>query len=891
LDLHVEQISVSPNDDRHVTINMYSGLTMVWRIDGEIRAWIEGLQRMKTQVRPWQPLPSDTHIRDILHCWQPDMQSDSSSCVFYSLQTLPHLAQNVHLETVTGIAAAAVMWFSHGGATLSFALLPDQEICSPVTSPMTTPRSGGLRIEIPGKIASPRGESEALPLSSVVARNLASDVAHQGECTIDIIGCYLSDIVSVRHDTRETSDADLNRFCLELAFTDGVRLRLCYNSRYMRLACQHSINRLRTIVDERSADIDISSPRTKQSSMMAAMGLVSAPSAFVTGGGIQPPSYRPPTGSSQDQPPPPGWQGLSGAMEIKILSASKLGLTEGGVFSDASFNFAVGANAGSKQSAKPRDRGPLPCPRVVAYLPTQPPPSRLEVRSTPDLPERTANPIWNNTWIFTVEYSKDDPPPADIRLEVWNVDGRNEFLGEVTVPFPLEDCVHQHHLDLKKNPIKLQDKTKTVNGSLSCVVSFEAEHTDKSATAPLLGFSVARELRLLKNFQFKCICGTLGVEIVRAIGLRSADLLTSDPYCSVLVGSAPRQLSFWKTAVRFGTLNPVWREVHEFKINWPLDELEHAPEVKLEIWDFDSSSNDEFLGEITFALPHADGENFVDMEVQPNRSKSPNTVKGRLQARVYFKNQYGSDEPEGLDPYEKTFCEYFGTRVVDEQFARTIAPPLIFFHLGWRRILFSQVRDAWRRASYNLLASKSARGLKSRAQCYLELASSLCFATCVASVLLIVDFEPIGVGKVSASIGGFVAAVITPCPARVLANFIWHRPEPHVMVGHMGLGDHSPGTPSRLGEAALILSVLGLGAFLSLAKQEAVDNLWLAAAVIVGARLLVFPLLRSLRMTWMLSSAKVSKRYDWFFKLFPSVTTAHGALLEGLPWKMLAPPA
>jgi len=344
-----------------------------------------------------------------------------------------------------------------------------------------------------------------------------------------------------------------------------------------------------------------------------------------------------------------------------------------------------------------------------------------------------------------------------------------------------------------------------------------------------------------------------------------------------------------------GTLNPVWREIHEFQINWPRDEIESAPTVKIEVWDWDGVSADEFLGEISFPLPTGDGENLIDMEVQPNRSKGQNSVRGHIQARVYFKNQFVRDENEGvLHPYEKAFCEYFGDRVVDEQLARTIAPPLIFFHLSSRRLLFSQLRDAWRNATFDLVASKAARGPKLRSHCYLELVSALCFAIGLASGALLAQWaitnkEP---SALSTALVACTSATIAPDNlSGVMADFLWHRTEPPALVGRMGLGGRGWGVPAPFSHVALFISLLGSAAFCGFADQKAVDNQWVIGACICSLRLVVFPLSRGLRLTWLLLSARGSHMHDWYLRLWPSVMTAHGALLQRLPWRHLILPA
>jgi hypothetical protein len=323
----------------------------------------------------------------------------------------------------------------------------------------------------------------------------------------------------------------------------------------------------------------------------------------------------------------------------------------------------------------------------------------------------------------------------------------------------------------------------------------------------------------------------------------------------------------------------------------------------MEIWDHDAVSSDEFLGEISFSLPYADGENLIDMEVQPNHKKGPNTVKGRLQARIWFENQFKAAEAHSqrpLDSYERAFCDYFGSEHVDDQLARTIAPPLMFFHLSIKRIVVSQFRDAWRRATYGLLASKALRGQKTRVECYLELMSALCFGIGLAAVLLhfwydddlwkgtwLSDFLDDTV--LSAVIGGVGAALFAIDPANVLANFLWHRPASLVSVGRAGLGGEGwVSSPAQCDGVALLISLLGIGAFLALEPEEkAVDRLPLAAGILLVTWLFILPLFRGLRLTVMLLHARVSRKHDWIIRLFPSLMTAHGALLQRLSSQFL----
>jgi hypothetical protein len=168
--------------------------------------------------------------------------------------------------------------------------------------------------------------------------------------------------------------------------------------------------------------------------------------------------------------------------------------------------------------------------------------------------------------------------------------------------------------------------------------------------------------------------------------------------------------------------------------------------------------------------------------------------------------------------------------------------------------------------------------------------ASLCFAIGVASGILLCiqyasDDEP---SFFSSALAGYAAAFVAPNPATSLANFVWHRPAPPALVGRMGLGGHGWGVPKGLALFALIMSLLCIAAFLALANQECVEKLWVTTGVVLILRLLIFPWLRAIVMTWLLISVRTSRRFDWYLRLYPSIMTACGALLQRLPYRMLA---
>jgi len=171
-------------------------------------------------------------------------------------------------------------------------------------------------------------------------------------------------------------------------------------------------------------------------------------------------------------------------------------------------------------------------------------------------------------------------------------------------------------------------------------------------------------------------------------------------------------------------------------------------------------------------------------------------------------------------------------------------------------------------------------------QSYLELAGSLCFATGIGSAALVWKADFLGVAA-----GGFGSALISPRPANVIATIFWHRAYPLAIPSKMGLGSRGWSIPTGCSALSFFLSLLSMAAFLSLAKQDAVDRMWMVAAVVVTMRLVIMPLMRSLRLTGILLLAKNYRINDWLLRLYPSIMTANGALLQNLPWKVLAPPA
>lgn len=567
--------------------------------------------------------------------------------------------------------------------------------------------------------------------------------------------------------------------------------------------------------------------------------------------------------------------GFSGYLELKILSASNLGLTVPTGFDRGSHAVALLGKGPDKVSLMAK--AALPVPKLHAYLPTNPPPRQMEVRRTPDLPERTANPVWQCTWHFTIEFSPEDEHPSDIRLEVWNVDGRNEFLGEVVIPFPFEPGFQQYHCPLEANPGKMKDRWKVPSG----VISFQTKL--KSSRVP----QIPRPLKM-PGYVMQALCGTFGVELIGAVGLRNADFLASDPYAVVLVNTAPRQNCSWRSRVIDNTLNPVWRELHEFQLNWPNNELSEAVEVKIEVWDNDDLNADDFLGEVSFPLPTGNGENLIDLELKDNRLKGTNEAKGRLRARVYFRDQFAQatedDRDAPLEEVQASFAEFFGNWEVDEQLARVMAAPLIYFHLSDRRVFKSQLSDAWRRVTFDLM-SATGRGGKGRGQCYLNMTAALWFAMAVAACL-----RALIKGIVGAAVGGFLGGALAPDLANILQRFYCHRlPEP-ASAEEFDLSVHSPSTSSAISVTAILISMGIVTVCVGFTTEDQISiETVIGAGTVLVTRFVFVPMWEALFLTFVLRVSKRSRMFDSKLRRNPSIVTASGALLKGLPLQNLVP--
>ncbi|KAB2026934.1 hypothetical protein ES319_D06G255100v1 [Gossypium barbadense] len=139
--------------------------------------------------------------------------------------------------------------------------------------------------------------------------------------------------------------------------------------------------------------------------------------------------------------------------------------------------------------------------------------------------------------------------------------------------------------------------------------------------------------------------GLLKVKVVKGINLAIRDMLTSDPYVVLTLGKQTIQ-----TAVIKSNLNPVWNE--ELMLSVP----QNFGPVKLQVYDYDTFSADDIMGEaeidiqplITSAMVYGDPEMFSNMQIgkwlksQDNaliEDSIVNIIDGKVKQQVSLKLQ------------------------------------------------------------------------------------------------------------------------------------------------------------------------------------------------------------------------------------------------------------
>lgn len=154
--------------------------------------------------------------------------------------------------------------------------------------------------------------------------------------------------------------------------------------------------------------------------------------------------------------------------------------------------------------------------------------------------------------------------------------------------------------DFLKPSLKISSNNakRNIQGSPSKKMSFRAPSTSSN--------SVQKP---------ECVDGAIGhlkITILQGANLAVRDMLSSDPYVVVTLGEQKAQ-----TAIQKSNLNPIWNE--ELMLSVPED---YGP-VKLQVFDYDTFSADDIMGEaeidiqpmLTSAMAYGDASMFGDMQI------------------------------------------------------------------------------------------------------------------------------------------------------------------------------------------------------------------------------------------------------------------------------------
>jgi hypothetical protein len=694
----------------------------------------------------------------------------------YALGMPPTTCVDVFFLTNFGDVVPGIIWYSHGGTVLSGAQWKTSTKQNSMLE--TTADDDAMRRKLHrAHWLLAKGVSDGNPL----------------QC----LGFYIRDLTAMSEEVRGNIHAS-NRFMLVLSFKDDTKVRMCFDAQYTRSLCRNSLQSLQGLVNpkepvkllrngvvkhvsgqlalppiasptrppelqledqlqlEDDSDLDRTVKFAESPSSDGVLALTAAPdkeklikkkAAEMKNSGhaarqkYRSKSFATERAFSEDtatrmRAQGKAWTGLYGTLELTIMSGGMLNIADPNApKNDDDSIVATKGKKGRGAAVIVAPKVYQPSPFVAVVLHSQPMPRPPEVWKT-QVTKRSANPIWNERRTFTIQYDSEDIPPQDVRLEVWDFcdTGAHTFMGEAVVPFPWQPGTEQFHVDLQSNTAKMKDKFHQASGTISFQIKWKEEDTPASIS----------EMVIQEPEFHRTICGTLAIECSRCSGLRKSDLLASDPYCIVHVCAQPGQVKSWRSSTAFGTLNPVWLETFECRVNWPKNEVSSAATITVEIWDHDQISSDDFLGEVCIPIPIANGEDALNLPLESNRSKSQTKAKGRIQLRVAFRDQFTDTDFEKKtvkdpEPYMSAFCKYFATRAINDAMARRVSPHLCYLHYSTKRIIKAQFMSEFSKAIFDL----QTRWLShTRSQRYMVLVTTFCYGILVAAHLVSAITDP-----------------------------------------------------------------------------------------------------------------------------------------------------
>ncbi|XP_047178250.1 ADP-ribosylation factor GTPase-activating protein AGD12-like isoform X1 [Vigna umbellata] len=174
----------------------------------------------------------------------------------------------------------------------------------------------------------------------------------------------------------------------------------------------------------------------------------------------------------------------------------------------------------------------------------------------------------------------------------------------VTKPGP--DAGHEQRSNFIRSKYEFQEFLKPSLRIISGKSSLESSST-KSAKDSFRSTSGTERQEGMVEF-----IGLLKVKVIKGTNLAIRDIKSSDPYVILSLGQQTVQ-----TSVVSSNLNPVWNE--EYMLSVP----EHYGQMKLKVFDHDTFSSDDIMGEadidlqslITSAMAFGDAGMFGDMQI------------------------------------------------------------------------------------------------------------------------------------------------------------------------------------------------------------------------------------------------------------------------------------